>query len=114
MTAKPGDWIIRGVKGEFYPCKPDIFAATYEPAALHSALPDGGVGENLKGLVYGDYDRVRPAAGYRMPRETVELLIKWAGSDMHMPNELLRPIKDALAAAPQSQDAAPRMGGVEG
>lgn len=30
MTATPGDWIIRGVKGEFYPCKPDIFAATYE------------------------------------------------------------------------------------
>jgi hypothetical protein len=31
MTAIPGDWIIRGVKGEFYPCKPDIFEATYEP-----------------------------------------------------------------------------------
>lgn len=30
--ADPGDWIIRDVKGEFYPCKPDIFAATYEPA----------------------------------------------------------------------------------
>ena len=30
-VASPGDWIIRGVKGEFYPCKPDIFAATYEP-----------------------------------------------------------------------------------
>lgn len=30
MTAQPGDWIIRGVKGECYPCKPDIFAATYE------------------------------------------------------------------------------------
>jgi hypothetical protein len=30
MTASPSDWIIRGVKGEFYPCKPDIFAATYE------------------------------------------------------------------------------------
>lgn len=28
--AQPGDWIIRGVKGEIYPCKPDIFAATYE------------------------------------------------------------------------------------
>ena len=26
-----GDWIIRGVKGEYYPCKPDIFAATYDP-----------------------------------------------------------------------------------
>lgn len=31
MCANPGDWIIRGVKGEFYPCKPDIFEATYEP-----------------------------------------------------------------------------------
>jgi hypothetical protein len=31
-VADPGDWIIRGVKGEFYPCKPDIFAETYEPA----------------------------------------------------------------------------------
>ena len=31
MLAQPGDWIIRGVKGEVYPCKPDIFAATYEP-----------------------------------------------------------------------------------
>ena len=32
MTASVGDWIIKGIKGEFYPCKPDIFAATYEPA----------------------------------------------------------------------------------
>lgn len=31
MLAKPGDWIIRGVQGEFYPCKPDIFEATYTP-----------------------------------------------------------------------------------
>lgn len=31
MTVSPGDWIIRGVAGELYPCKPDIFAATYEP-----------------------------------------------------------------------------------
>lgn len=30
MEAMPGDWIIRGVKGELYPCKPDIFEATYE------------------------------------------------------------------------------------
>ncbi|XTQ92566.1 hypothetical protein ACQR5W_11640 [Xanthomonas sacchari] len=32
MDAAPGDWVIRGVQGEFYPCKPDIFAATYDPA----------------------------------------------------------------------------------
>jgi len=30
MRANPGDWIIRGIKGELYPCKPDIFVATYE------------------------------------------------------------------------------------
>jgi hypothetical protein len=30
MRAAPGDWIIKGVKGEFYPCKPDIFEETYE------------------------------------------------------------------------------------
>ena len=30
MTVTPGDWIITGVKGEHYPCKPDIFEATYE------------------------------------------------------------------------------------
>ncbi|VUZ28524.1 Uncharacterised protein [Acetobacterium wieringae] len=32
MTANLGDYIIKGVQGEFYPCKPDIFEATYEPA----------------------------------------------------------------------------------
>jgi hypothetical protein len=32
MRADVGDWIIRGVSGEFYPCKPDIFVKTYEPA----------------------------------------------------------------------------------
>lgn len=31
MRADSGDWIICGVKRELYPCKPDIFAATYEP-----------------------------------------------------------------------------------
>lgn len=32
--ARVGDWIIRGVAGEFYPCKPEIFEATYEMAEL--------------------------------------------------------------------------------
>lgn len=32
------DWIIRGVQGELYPCKPDIFAATYEPASATDDL----------------------------------------------------------------------------
>ncbi len=34
MTATAGDWIIKGIKGEFYPCKPDIFASTYEAADI--------------------------------------------------------------------------------
>lgn len=32
MTASMGDWIIRGIHGEFYPCKHEIFTATYQPA----------------------------------------------------------------------------------
>lgn len=46
MMANVGDWIIHGVKGEFYACKPDIFAATYEPAepAPASAFPEPALG----------------------------------------------------------------------
>ena len=31
MEGYPTDWIVRGISGEFYPCKPDIFEKTYEP-----------------------------------------------------------------------------------
>lgn len=44
MRADLDDWIIRGVKGELYPCKPDIFAATYEPAERPTP-PSTGEGE---------------------------------------------------------------------
>lgn len=36
MTADIGDWIIKGVQGEFYPCKPEIFEATYEAVTTHA------------------------------------------------------------------------------
>jgi len=36
MKADPGDWVIRGIKGEIYPCKADIFSATYEPVAAEA------------------------------------------------------------------------------
>lgn len=39
LKASPNDWIIKGIKGEFYPCKPDIFEATYEAVSE----PDGNV-----------------------------------------------------------------------
>ncbi len=46
MEAREGDYIIKGIKGEFYPCAPDIFEATYEPVdgeerrGLHLSVPD--------------------------------------------------------------------------
>lgn len=48
-TVCPGDWIITGVKGERYPCKPDIFAQTYEPAdAPAPGGPSGAEAERLE------------------------------------------------------------------
>lgn len=44
MRASPGDFIIRGVAGEFYPCKPDIFAATYEAATVPEWKVEGASG----------------------------------------------------------------------
>lgn len=38
MQASKMDWIIKGVGGEFYPCKPDIFAMTYDPVQSEEAL----------------------------------------------------------------------------
>jgi len=35
MFVDDGDWVIKGVKGEFYPCKAEIFEATYEPVNHH-------------------------------------------------------------------------------
>ena len=48
MTARQGDWIIKGVQGEFYPCKPDIFEQTYEPATpdVSPVPPTAEKGEN--------------------------------------------------------------------
>lgn len=43
MRAGAGDWIIKGVQGEFYPCKPDIFSQTYE-----------AVGTPERGVQYGN------------------------------------------------------------
>ena len=40
MKANIGDYIIKGVKGEFYPCKPDIFEMTYEDISIKEVAPD--------------------------------------------------------------------------
>lgn len=61
MIAEPGDWIIRGVKGEHYPCKPDIFAATYEQAGWAPAAATVPVAAQAL-AAGGDAERVRNAA----------------------------------------------------
>lgn len=53
--ASIGDWIIRGVQGEFYPCKPDIFAATYdaaetEPAPTDPVIPEVAAPATIEGV----------------------------------------------------------------
>lgn len=48
MKASPGDYIIKGVNGEFYPCKPDIFEKTYEQADLPTSMDFGDAIEVLK------------------------------------------------------------------
>lgn len=43
MRADPGDWIIRGVQGEFYPCKPGIFEQTYVPVDASGRASGGPI-----------------------------------------------------------------------
>ena len=54
MIANKGDWIIKGVKGEFYPCKPDIFEQTYEPVEEGAKMADS--------KLYKEIDRLREEA----------------------------------------------------
>ena len=39
MRGDPGDWIIKGVEGEIYPCKPSVFAATYDLVESEDGMP---------------------------------------------------------------------------
>lgn len=41
MMTSPSDWIIRGVQGEFYPCKPDIFEAIYDAVVAEQETSNG-------------------------------------------------------------------------
>ena len=66
MLASPGDWIITGVQGERYPCKPDVFAQTYEPADTPTAEARVAVLERALELLRGWDGRcctACPAAG---------------------------------------------------
>ena len=93
MFGNAGDWIIRGVKGELYPCKPDIFVATYEPVATptpgRAAEPDTDEDEALAAArqleTLGDHRTFRASTvrkliemkiEYRTRAETAEALVR--------------------------------------
>lgn len=80
MRASLGDWIIEGVQGEIYPCKPDIFAATYEPAAPAVADTDKTVGERFTLVFAGN-------------------LKKFAGNPFHTDTPFGRPVGCGLGDA---------------
>jgi hypothetical protein len=73
--ASPGDWIIRGVRGEHYPCKPDIFEATYEPvhqkddspamAAVTQAL------QQVRMLIIQQITNLAASPAYELAREVL-------------------------------------------
>ncbi|MCL1799967.1 MAG: PGDYG domain-containing protein [Promicromonosporaceae bacterium] len=63
MRAMPGDYIIKGIFGEFYPCKPDIFEATYEEVAAE----------------FQPGDRVTKPSGYPFPGTVVAAFPKLDG-----------------------------------
>lgn len=84
-----GDWIIRGVKGELYPCKPDIFAATYEPADF-----DATPGEEAHSVVEWSAERVATLLAQRdAPPKDGTALHAWA-------MQLVRDVAAQQAAQP--------------
>ena len=76
----PGDWIITGVEGEHYPCKPHIFEQTYEPAA-HQTAPDiQELVEALELMVTTHDEGGWPTAAVEIARAALEARRK--GSDV--------------------------------
>jgi hypothetical protein len=81
MTAARGDWIIRGVKGEPYPCKPDIFEATYE-------LVEQAVGQQLA------MDVVVNGWSYKIPATPATTLDQLVADALAKGNHTGRPASD--------------------
>ena len=93
MLANPGDWIIRGVKGEYYPCKPDIFEATYSPAALAAGQATAG----QQGAAYAALPEKYYLAGGEVPT--------WDATQMHAFADATHALRASHGQAPATQQA---------
>lgn len=81
MTVAPGDWIIRGVQGELYPCKPDIFEATYEAVVQSETVTIRYVGSGVKGMV------VYTGGDKRIPKSVMAIPISRASASLYIPRD---------------------------
>jgi hypothetical protein len=90
--ASEGDWIIKGVQGEFYPCKPDVFEKTYERASLQEAEPTGEVELQAreKESSFLNEKINEKEAELQQAREEIERLTQWK--------------KEAVAVMPDFQE----------
>ena len=121
MIAQLGDWIIKGVKGEFYPCNPEIFEATYEHAHLasqptpptsavevwsnaHAAFVAGisdipGSGERAAASVIDSYARERAEKAEDAVRRLRSMLVEARGYIDRFPQQGVRDrIDEALSS----------------
>ena len=97
MHASPGDWIIKGVQGEFYPCKPDIFEATYQKpdAASFRARPqEPGLSKEWLDELIEDTTR-------RFIADAKEPLSTWA---IHLARVGMNFLRDALVDSLAAQE----------
>lgn len=74
MAANAGDWIIRGIKGEFYPCKPDVFADSYDLEPFPGAFDDGPRRAPLMGQLLQSVDSFEAYSGHdgRLDTDDIE------------------------------------------
>lgn len=93
----PGDWVIQGVKGEFYPCKPDIFAETYEETSEDNTGTIETRSELLDWAVACWHDQVAHRPMVNVHRRTLDgvwrQVIRFAGED---PQSIIGPSHDDL------------------
>lgn len=113
MSASVGDWIIRGVHGEFYPCKPQVFAATYEPLhepaetaeiGLLSLTPDGVFIDGAPLLVAGEPIRVETVAE-DLHIVHVGLFVRQVTHDPLIDVETVRTFRPPVNPIPSSTEA---------